>query len=210
MLISLVAVALSAEPVSPPLVRGASLGAAAAGEAVTQGGLVDAYPRLGGSLSLEAVAALSWTLPIETTLELGFRRVEGGRSDDSRSWIWYVPGSLLVSGRLDLGVVSLLGGAGPSAVLWQEAASDAAVAGRLDWGVRWGLLTEASVRWRTTYLRPTMAQGTGGPQGLDLFVAVGGRFSDVADSAASTDCNGEPCGFDWSAVRLSGGALVRF
>ncbi len=210
MLFALISFAHALTPVEPPLVHGASLGLALSGEAVTQGGLVDAYPRLGGNVSFEGIAALSWTWPVETTLEVGYRRVEGARSDDSRSWIWYVPASLLVSGRLDVGSVSLLGGLGPSLVLWQEEASESAIAGRLDWGLRWGLLTEASVRWHTTYLRPSLAQGGRGPQGLDLFVAVGGRISYVADSVAAQDCNGERCGFDWSAARVSGGALIRF
>ena len=195
----------------PGPVRGVALGLSAAGEAITQGGLVDAYPKLSGSLSFEAITSISWRLPIETTLEVGYRRVEGGRSDDSRSWIWYVPASLLVSGRLDVAAISLLAGAGPSVVAWEEEASEAAVAGRLDWGARWGASVEASVRWHTPFLRPSLSQaGRGGPTGLDLFVSAGGRVSHVADSVAQSLCNGEPCGFDWSAARVSGGALVRF
>ncbi len=198
-------------PFDPSLLLGGfALGASASGEAITQGGLVAAYPKLGGSLALEGIATLSWRLPIETTLELGYRRLEGARSDDTRSWIWYAPTSLLVSGRLDWGAVSLLGGVGPSAVVWQEAGSEVAVPGRLDWGVRWGALVEASVRWHTPYLRPSLSPGAQGPQGLDLFASFGGRASDVADSVSGTVCNGEPCGFDWSALRVAGGALVRF
>jgi hypothetical protein len=191
-------------------VRSLAVGGQLAGEAVTQGGLVDAYPRLGGSLSIEGVASMRWTLPIETGLELGYRRIEGSRSDDSTSWIWYVPASLLVSGRLDVGPLALLGGAGPSAVIWREAGSEAAVPGRLDWGVRWGALVEASVRWHTPFLRESLALRGRSPTGVDLFVSAGGRFSHVADSVAEQQCNGEPCGFDWSAVRVCGGALVSF
>ena len=200
---------LSSALAAPAPVTGLGLGLAGSGEAVMQGGLVDAYPKLSGSFSGEALVTASLRWPVEVGLEVGYRRLSGTNHADESSWIWYAPVSLLVSGRLDMGAVTLLGGAGPALVTWQEKSSSMAVSGRQDWGARWGALVEASGRYHTPWLRPAYP-GAGGPAGLDLFASVGARFSDVADSAASASCHEDVCGFDWSAIRLSGGVLVRF
>lgn len=198
----------SALAISP--VRELAVGVSATGESVLQGGLVEFYPKLGGSLSGEGIFSLATIWPVEVGLQLGYRRIAGKTSGDDDSWIWYVPATLLASGRLDLGSVSLLGGLGPSIVAWQERASPAEVSDRKDWGARWGLLTEASVRWHSPFLRASLREPSQGPAGIDLFVSMGARFSHVSDAAVDTCTSGEDCGFDWSAIRLGGGALVRF
>jgi hypothetical protein len=186
-----------------------AIGLAGSGESVLQGGLTDAYPKLAGSFSGEALVSAQLQWPVEVTLELGYRRLSGTTSSGDGSWIWYVPASLLVSGRLDAGAVSVLGGLGPNLVGWEEEGSAAAVPGREDWGVRWGLLLEASVRWHTPWMASPSLDPRHRSGGLDLFVSGGARFSDVADAAADATCHESTCGFDWSAFRLSGGVLLR-
>lgn len=184
-----------------------ALGVAGSGEAVMQGGLVAAYPQLGKSLSAEVLASAKLPAPVEITLEVGYRRLSGTTTSGDASWIWYVPVSGVVSGRLDVGSVSLLGGLGPSMVTWQEQASGADVPGRKDWGLRWGVLLETSARYHTPWLSSPSLDPARRGGGLDLFVSAGARFSDVADAA--TACSASECGFDWSAFRLSGGVLLR-
>ena len=191
-------------------VRELAVGVSATGESVLQGGLVEFYPKLGGSLSGEGTFSVASIWPVEASLQLGYRRLSGKTSADDDSWIWYVPATLLVSGRMDLGSVSLLGGLGPSIVAWQERASPRDVGERKDWGARWGLLTEASVRWHSPFLRDSLREPGGRPAGIDLFAAMGARFSHVSDAAVAACTPGADCGFDWSAIRLGGGALVRF
>lgn len=203
----LVALASAQTPVA---LRELALGVGLGGEAVLQGGLVDAYPTLGTGLGVEVGASAALSVPVELSLEVGYRRADGVRRDGSGSWIWYLPVSGLVSGRLDLGTVSLLGGLGPSIVVWQEEGSPEALPGRQDWGARWGLLGEVSVRWHTSFVREPLYAETRTSRGLDLYVSVGSRVSDVADAASAATCAEEPCGFDWSAVRLGAGALFRF
>lgn len=201
----LIAAASAASPV-----REFSVGISGSGESILQGGLVEFYPKLSGSFSGEGTLSAATVWPLELSLEVGYRRVSGIATDDADSWIWYVPASLLVSGRMDMGSVSVLGGLGPSMVAWQEKSSTANENGRKDWGVRWGALTEVSVRWHTPYLRPSLRAPEEGPRGLDLFVAFGARFSHVSDAAVAACTDGGDCGFDWSAIRLGGGVLVRF
>ncbi|MSQ01925.1 MAG: hypothetical protein EXR71_08535 [Myxococcales bacterium] len=210
-MILFVAAALAASATPAPWgVREIAVGVAGSGESVFQGGLVDAYPKLGGSLSLEGTVSSHVSGPLELGLELGYRRLTGQRQDGSSSWIWYAPVSLLASGRLDVGAVSVLGGLGPSMVVWQEQGSPEAMTGRQDWGVRFGVLVETSARWHTPFLRqPMYLEGTSAAR-LDIFASFGARFSDVADSAAASGCREEPCGFDWSAFRVGAGVLVRF
>ncbi len=206
------AFAASPAPPAPAGVREVSVGLLGSAESVMQGGLVDAYPKIGGSFSLEGLVSVQVRGPLEIGLELGYRRLTGQRQDGSSSWIWYAPVSVLASGRLDLGAVSVLGGLGPSMVVWQEQGSPEATTGRQDSGARFGVLVEASARWHTPFLRQPMYLERAGTSaaGLDIFASFGARFSDVADSAAGAGCAEEPCGFDWSALRVGAGVLVRF
>ncbi len=206
MFLSLVSFALA----QPLAMREVAVGAGLSGEAVMQGGLVDAYQNLGGSLSIEAHTHVTLTIPVELSFQVTYRRVEGERTDGSGSWLWYLPIAGLVSGRADFGSLTLLGGLGPTVVTWQEEGSPEAVAGREDWGARWGVLIEGSVRWHTSALRPPIYADTRTNRGLDVYASVGTRMSDVADAAESTGCSDAPCGFDWSAMRLGAGVLVRF
>ncbi len=209
-MILFLASAFAATP-APSGVREIAVGLVGSGESVLQGGLVDAYPKIGGSLAIEGLVSSHVHGPLEIGLELGYRRLTGERQDGSSSWIWYAPVSLLASGRLDLGAVSVLGGLGPSMVIWQEQGSPEATSGRQDWGARFGVLMETSARWHTPFLRqPMYLEGSASATGLDIFASFGARFSDVADSAGGSGCSEEPCGFDWSALRIGAGVLVRF
>ena len=205
MILALIHTAAAATAASP--VTHLALGIAGSGESVLQDGLVQRYPSLGRSFSGEVLISAELPWPVEVGLEAGYRRVDGTTTTDTTSWIWYAPVSLVVSGRLDAGPVALLGGVGPSLVAWQEKGSEAAVAGREDWGARWGVVAEASLRYHVPWLPPSV--GGVRSAALDVFLTGGARFSDVADSAAAQTCHGDTCGFDWSAMRLSGGVLFR-
>lgn len=190
--------------------REVAIGIGASGESVLQGGLVDTYPTLATNLSAEITMSAALRAPVELTFQLGYHRADGTLQDGSGSWIWYLPVAGLVSGRLDMGRIAVLAGLGPSLVAWQEKGSPEAVADRLDWGARWGLATELSVRWHSDLVRAPIYEETRTTLGLDIYASVGARISDVADAAATSGCSDEPCGFDWSAARLGVGVLARF
>lgn len=194
----------------PSALREVALGIGASGESIFQGGLVDAYPTLANSLSVQTTVSAALRAPVELTLQVGYHRVEGSFRDGSGSWLWYLPVAGLASGRLDLGRIAILAGLGPSLVAWQEKGSPEAVADRLDWGARWGLATELSVRWHSDLVRDPIYEETRKTLGVDIYASVGARLSDVADAAAESGCAEEPCGFDWSAARLGVGVLARF
>lgn len=206
MLISLlVATAFAATP----LVAGIAAGVSGTGEAVLQDGLVRAYEDVGGSFALEGLVTVSSSFPIELTLEVGYRRLAGTLVEsDVSSWFWYVPASLVVSGRYDTPSVSVLGGLGPSWVVYAEQPGESAGEARSDAGARPGVLFEVSARWHTGAIKPSMHHPDQGPKDLDVFASAGFRYSDVNDAA--TTCSEPPCGIDLSAFRVSAGAMVRF
>jgi hypothetical protein len=187
-------------------------GLSGTGEAVLQDGIVRVYEGMSGSFAAEAVADVSLAIPVDVTLEVGYRRLSGVRiGSDASTWFWYVPISAVILGRLDSGPISLLAGAGPSWVVYAEAPGESSSEERSDSGARPGVLFEASARWRTDWLVPSMRPGATGPRGLDLFASTGFRYSDVSDAAReSNSCAEPPCGLDLSAFRVSAGVMVRF
>lgn len=195
-----------------PIISGVGAGVSGTGESMMQDGLVRAYESLGGSFSLEGVLTVSGVLPIEATIEVGYRRVSGTLiGTETSSWFWYIPATLLVSGRYDTPAVSLLGGLGPSWVIYAEQPGESSGEARSDAGARPGVLFEVSARWHTGAIKRSMHDPDQGPKDLDVFLAAGYRYSDVSDAARDAGtCAEPPCGIDLSAFRLSAGAMVRF
>ena len=199
--------ALAAEP----LVTEIAVGVGASGESVFQDGLRRVYDDAGGSVAAEAIVAARTAWPVEVTLELGFRQLAGTRAGGSASTsLWYAPVSGLLSGRYDAGQVALLLGAGPSWVLYGESPGEVLTTERSDSGARPGLLVEASGRWHTDWVRPSLHHPDQGPRGVDLYLSVGYRYSDVNDAAREANtCMEAPCGLDLSAARVSAGLALR-
>lgn len=201
-------VALAADPA----VTEVAVGLGGTGEAVFQEALARVYDDISGSLAAEVVVSARTRWPVEVSMELGFRQLAGTREGgEAPTSFWYAPVTLLVSGRYDAGSVALLAGAGPSWVAYGESPGEALDVERSDGGARPGVLFEASGRWHSPWLEPSLHHPDRGPAGLDLYVAVGYRHSDVSDAAREAgSCMEAPCGIDLSAARASVGALVRF
>lgn len=203
----LFACAMAAEPA----VTEVAVGFAANGEAVFQDGLKRVYEDIGGSLGGELLVSARTRGPVEITLEGGYRELEGTRAGGTAATsLWYAPVSALVSARYDAGQVALLLGAGPSWVLYGESAGEVLDTERSDSGARPGVLFEASGRWHTDWVRPTLHHPDQGPRGLDVFLSLGYRYSDVNDAAREANtCMEAPCGIDMSAARVSAGLALR-
>lgn len=199
--------ALAAEPA----VTEVAVGLAANGEAVFQDGLKRVYEDIGGSVGGEIMVSARTRWPVEFSLEGGFRELAGTREGGTAATaLWYAPVSALVSARYDAGQIALLAGAGPSWVLYGESAGEVLDTERSDSGARPGVLFEASGRWHTDWIRPTLHHPEEGPRGLDVFVAFGYRYSDVNDAAREANtCMEAPCGIDLSAARVSAGLALR-
>ena len=200
-------VVLAAEPA----VTEVAVGVAGTGEAVFQEALARVYDDMPGSLAAEVVLSARTRWPIEVSMELGFRQLAGTREGgESPTSFWYAPVTVLASGRYDAGSVALLAGLGPSWVAYGESPGEALDVERSDGGARPGVLFEASGRWHSPWLAPSLHHPDEGPRGMDLFLSVGYRYSDVADAARAATCMEAPCGIDLSAARGSAGAMVRF
>ncbi|MBM4366650.1 MAG: hypothetical protein FJ102_10585 [Deltaproteobacteria bacterium] len=203
----LFACAMAAEPA----ITEVAVGLAASGEAVFQDGLKRVYEDIGGSLGGELVVSARTRWPVEVTFEGGFRELEGIRAGGTAGTaLWYAPVSALLSARYDAGQVALLAGAGPSWVLYGESTGEVIDTDRSDSGARPGVLFEASGRWHTDWVRPTLHHPDQGPRGVDVFVSLGYRYSDVNDAAREANtCMEAPCGIDMSAARVSAGLALR-
>jgi hypothetical protein len=181
------------------------------GEAVRD----EAIGRVYGGASLAGEVALSAGLPfgIEASVLVGYRRLggsaltaEGVPDGASPTWLWYAPVAATVGYGYDMGTVDLFAGLGPSYVVWAEEPGTQAGVGYS--GGKIGMLLEGGARVPLGRPLTDIRYEPPSPTAAELVLTAGWRGTFRRRGDECPDAN--PCGLDFSALRLGAGLGVRF
>lgn len=157
------------------------------------------------SIGADAFGVVPLPRRIEAKLSFGYRRLGGTTAEE---WLWYAPVSAKVGVALPYGRLTALAAVGPSLVVWGATAAADPSAGAS--GGNWGVEAEAGGRVATSLVQHSLHDPDRGLVGIDGIVLLGVRWSDVHDAAREGCTTERACGFNFSALRLSAGATMRF
>ena len=189
----------------------ARVGVRAVGEAVRDTAISEVY----GDTSVGAELSLSVPLPFQTEVALlaGYRSFDGtsappeGQSGSTGpTSLWLAPVSVVGRYAASSGALTLLGGLGPSVVLWSESPGQPEGVGVQ--GSKAALLVEVGGRTQLGRTYAELREQPTDPRALELEAMLGYRWAlrRHGDACGAADV----CGLDLSALRFSLGIQARF
>ena len=189
----------------------ARVGVRAVGEAVRDSAISEIY----GDTSVGAELSLSVPLPFQTEVALlaGYRSFDGtsappeGQSGSAGpTSMWLAPVSVVGRYAASSGALTLLGGMGPSVVLWSESPGQPEGVGVQ--GSKAALLVEVGGRTQLGRTYAELREQPTDPRALELEAMLGYRWAlrRHGDACGAADV----CGLDLSALRFSLGIQARF
>ncbi len=217
LLVLLAAVVVSAGPVAAAapnvaLPQPARVGVRAVGEALRDTSISEVY----GDTSIGAELNLTVPLLFQTEVALlaGYRSFDGTSSPPAdaagsagATSMWLAPVSVVGRYAASSGGLTLVGGLGPSVVLWSETPGQPEGVGVQ--GSKAGLLVEVGGRTQLGRSYAELRESPTDPRALELEAMLGYRWA--LRRHGEEDCGtADVCGLDLSALRFSLGIQARF
>ena len=190
----------------------ARVGVRAVGEALRDTSISEVY----GDTSVGGEVTVSVPLPFQTEVALlaGYRRFSGTSappegeegSSSGATWMWLAPVSAVGRYTASSGGLTLLGGLGPSVVLWSESPGQPDGVGTQ--GSKAAMLVEVGGRTQLGRSFGEIREEPTDPRALELEAVLGYRWALRRHGEECGDA--DVCGLDLSALRFSLGLQARF